>query len=237
MNFPSLISPFGMRRILHVDVVQVLREDLTLERTWVNRNVQHAWEIPWPVLIDANRITLDNFFKACRGRIESDIVYVDPYDSVTYSTCRLNLDELPLSGLITHWTGTVKLIELPPFKALKAAVATFPTSIPWQPPYIVQRGYHTVITAQPDGAEKAYEDYANADGIMRWGVGGDVLINSKADALLGCWEGNGGPWASFAFTDLFGTAWPTCHFVENEITHTLVAPGVNSIRCTVEQLK
>lgn len=238
--FPALVNPFGMRRILRVGVSVRMRGDLVLEREWRSRNVQHAWEFPWNVLIDADRATLNTFFLACRGRYLNDIAYVDPFDGVTY-TCRLDQDQLLLSEVpLSHWSGSVRLVEISSFKALKAAVATFPATVPFQA-LTHGRQYGTVIEPQEDGSELRYEDFGAALGIQRWGVGGDALTDDQAEDLLDCWEGNGGPYYEFEFTDpVTSTVYDHCHFVETECVDTLVLSNgdtmVHSIHLTVEEL-
>lgn len=236
--FPALVSPFGMRRILQVNVRQTMLGDLVVEREWRNRRIQHAWEIPWPVLISANRTILDNFFQSCRGRYLNDIAYVDPFDGLTY-TCRLDNDDLLLSGTpIPHWSGTIRLLEIASFKSLKAPVSEFPATVPFQSA-AVGRTYRTALEQQEDGSEKVYEDFGNAAGIMRWAVGSDALTDDQAEDLLNCWEGNGGPYAEFSFT-FESVEYEHCHFVESQIVDTLATHGngfIHGIHATVEELK
>jgi len=237
-----LQTPYGIKRTLRVNVAQKLRENLTLECTWVNRHVQHVFDIPWAILIDANRATLENFFVSCRGRYTNDIAYTDPWDSVGY-TCRFDMDELILQWLAHSkrlWSGSIRLIEISGFKAKKASVSDFPATIPVQT-LSHDRRFLTVISATPADLETRYEDYANAAGIRRWPVGGDVLNDAQALALLNCWEGNGGPWANFSFTESdSGTVYDS-HFAETELVHTLITSGaagrISSIHATVEELK
>jgi hypothetical protein len=64
---------------------------------------------------------------------------------------------------------------------------------------------------------------------------------AEITALLECWEGNCGPWREFSFTEPGGTIPPHCHFVETEITHTIVTRNagshIHSCRMTVEKLE
>jgi hypothetical protein len=240
--FPSLTIPFGLRRILRVNVIQKMRRNLELERIWVNRHIQHAWEYPWPVLTDANRVTLETFMATCRGKYLGNITHVDPWDAVSYTTsCRLDIDELLLTEILqSRWTGSIRILEVSGFKANKAAVATFPSTVPLQA-YARGLRYKTVVQAVPGDTETRYEEFGYSPGIRRWAVGGDVLTDAQATDLLACWEGNGGPWAAFDFTDPETSVTCIAHFVETELSHTLVclrANGqkVHSIHATVEWL-
>jgi len=238
--FPALYSPLGMQRILGVNVRQRMRLDQKMEREFRSGRVQHAWEIPWGVLTSTQRTTLDTFFQTCRGRILSDIAYVDPWDGLTY-TCRLDLDALDMTAPSpVHWTGKLRLIEIADWKSLKSAVTTFPVTVPFQIPYKMGRQYRTVIEAAEDFTELRFEDLSTT--IQRFGVGGDCLTDAQATDLLNCWEGNAGPWREFAFTEVeTSTLYSHCHFVETQLTHTLVQPTTggamfHSIRATVETL-
>jgi hypothetical protein len=238
--FPSLRIPFGLRRILRVNVIQRSRQDNQMERTWVNRHIQHAWEIPWPVLTDANRTTLEAFMATCRGKYLGDIAYVDPWDGLTY-TCRLDTDELLLSEILQgKWTGTLRLVEVASFKANKEAVDTFPATVPLQS-YARGKRYRTIVQACAGDTEKRYEELQDAGGIRRWMVGGGALTDAQATDLLDCWEGNGGPWAMFDFTDPSTSTLYQTHFLEQELSHTLVCSRANgekmhAITATVEWL-
>lgn len=233
--FPSLPNPLGFRRILSVDVRQRMRSNLTLERIWVNRHVRHAFEFPWQALTPAQRTTLAAFMVTCRGRITADIDFTDPWDSVAY-VCRLDSDELVLTAASPlHWSGSLRLIEVSGWEAIKAAVTAFPATVPFQS-FASTHRYRTVIEAAEDDAEKRYEDFSA--GIMRWTAGGSALTNAQADALIDAWEGNGGPWRAFSLTDpITSTAYPTCHFADIQIAHTMLMPGVNSVTAVVEELK
>lgn len=239
--FPVIGLPYGFRRILSVNVRQRMRADLKLERELVAGHVQHTFEIPWLYLSAGDRTTLAAWFVSCRGRITADIEFTDPYDSVVY-TCRLDADQLDIMAptpVPWHWTATIRLIECGDWKALKAAVDTFPPSVPAQPPYRTSRLYRTVIETAPDGTEKRFEDMASS--VQRWSAGGDVLTSAQVGALLDCWEGNLGPWSAFAFTDAEAGAHASCHFADPTITHTIMtrnaAGYVHSLRVTVEELK
>lgn len=240
--FPSLTKPYGMRRVLRVDVRQVMREDLKIERVLRNGHVQHAFEIPWRTLSKAERTTLDDFFKSCRGRYLNDIAFTDPWDSVSY-TCRLDADELGLEeGEPTRWGSSIRLVEVASFKALKTPVTTFPalsTGAVVQLPYRMQRRFRTLIEAQQDDSEKRYEDFADASGLQRWAVGGDNLSDSEAAALLDAWEGNQGPYRAFtSFTEPeTNTLYTSSHFVETQAEHALLQNNSNQVRLTLEELK
>jgi hypothetical protein len=239
--FPSLSLPFGLVRILRVNVVVKYRNDLVCERHWVNKQVQHIYEIPFAALTDANRLTLEAFFATCRGKYLGDIAFVDPWDGLTY-TCRLDNDELVMQGGNPIYSGAIRLVEVASFKAVKAAVTTFPITVPFQLPYSKGNKYATVITATPSDAERRYEDLADASGIQYWGVGGDNLTNAQATDLLACWEGNGGPWGEFAFTEPADSGVYNAHFVESQLNHVLVCirsdtEKLHSIKTFVEELK
>lgn len=239
--FPSLSLPFGLNRILRVSVVQKYRNDLVCERHWVNRHVQHIYEIPWTVLTDTNRVILEAFFAACRGKYLGDIAFIDPWDGLTY-TCRLDNDELLVQGGNPIYSGAIRLVEVANFKAVKAAVTTFPTTVPFQLPYSKGNKYATVITTVPNDTEMRYEDLADASGIQCWGVGGDNLTDAQATDLLACWEGNGGPWGEFAFAEPADSGIFNAHFAEAQLNHVLVCirsdtEMLHSIRTMVEELK
>jgi len=240
--FPSLSVPFGLRRVLSVDVTQRLRGDGTCERVWRNGHVRHAFEIPWSLLSAANRTTLDTFFQAIRGRYLGDISYTDPWDSVVY-TCRLDSDAIELAEASQgRWGATIRLVEVADFPANKTPVVTFPalaSGAVVQFPYRMARQYRTVVEAQEDDSEKRWEDLAIASGIQRWAVGGDLLTDAEATTLLNCWEGNGGPWAEMtSFTEPeTATLYTSTHFVETECVHELVDYNRNAVRLTVEELK
>lgn len=239
--FVALPVPYGLRRILTVDVQTTRRLDLKLERRFVSRRVQHAFEIPWELLSAANRTTLDTFLKAVRGRYLGDIAFVDPWDSVTY-TCRLDSDEHELvEASQGRWGASIRLVEVADFKALKTAVNTFPamsSGAVTQFAYRMGRKYRTEIVAQEDFSERRYEDFADVSGVQRWSVGGDVISNADAAALLNAWEGNGGPWHSFSFTEPeTTTVYATSHFLDSVCTHTLNEYNSNSCRLVVEELR
>lgn len=235
-TFPDIALPWNMRRILRVDLDCQLRADLKIERIFSSGHIQHVYEIPWTVIKESDREILEDFFVSCRGRYLNDIAFVDPWDSVSY-TCRLDEDMLSLDSPLKYWTGSIRLVEISSWKALKSPVEEFPAIVPFQPLMNRQRSYRTVIEAAADGSEKRYEDFANADGIQRWSVGGDALVDAQVQALLDCWEGNCGPYREFDFTDPVSEDEYTAHFAENSITHTLICPGVHSIRSVIEELK
>jgi hypothetical protein len=215
--------------------------DLKVERIFRNRHVQHAFEIPWNTLTSAQRLVVDDFFVSVRGRILGDIDFQDPWDNVHY-TCRMELDEQSLEEPVNkRWSATIRLIEVSAFKALKPAVPAFPTFTSGavvQLPYRMSRQYRTVVERQQDDSEKRFEDYAVASGIQRWAVGGDVLDDTNAAALLNAWEGNAGPYRSMSFTEPErGIAYPTVHFLETELIHEMTQPCSNSVRLTLEELK
>lgn len=237
--FPALCVQFGYRRILRVDVTQRLRGDATLERVWKNGHVQHIFEVPWDLLTAAERTTVDSFFQAVRGRILGDIVFVDPWDAVSY-TCRFDQDSLDLiEEGHGRWGATIRLIEVADFKTNKSPVVTFPalaSGAVVQLPYRMSRRFQTVVEGQEDDSEKRWEEFPST-GIQRWAVGGDRISDAEATALLNCFEGNGGPWAPMAFTEpQTGGVFSETHFVETLAEHELVAFGVNRVRLTVEQL-
>lgn len=239
--FPSLSLPFGLIRTLRVNVVQRYREDLVCERQWLNRHIQHIYDIPWMALTDANRLTLEAFFASCRGKYLGDIAFIDPWDGLTY-TCRLDNDELVVSGGSPLFEGKIRLVEVSDFKAIKSAVTTFPDTVPFQLPYNRANKYVTVVTTALNDSEKRYEDFADANGIQFWGVGGDALTDAQATDLLDCWEGNGGPWAEFTFNEPADSMAFNAHFADSELVHTLVAVRsdtemLHSIRTIVEELK
>lgn len=240
--FPStLIKPYGMTRRLRVIVNQMLCEDLTIERVLKYAQVFHMWELSWTTLTRTNRTTLDDFLKAVRGQYVGDITFTDPWDSVAY-VCRLGADSLPLQeAAYSRWAAKMMLIEVPGTYTPKAAVTAFPTlstGAVVELPYTMDRRYHTVIKATLDGREKRYDDFADANGLRVWSVGGDVLSDAEALALLNCWEGNYGPYRPMTFTEPeIGTNIAAAHFVETEITHTLVEYNANALRMTVEELR
>jgi hypothetical protein len=210
-----------------------------MERVFLTGHIRHIFELPLVGLSAADRTTLEAFFATCRGRIQDDIAFVDLWDNLTY-TCRLDLDELALQETARLWSSNLRLIEVSGFKILKTPVATFPASIPFQG-YRMGRKYSTVIQNAQDDAEIRYEDYSSS--IQKFGVGGDVLDDTQATDLLDCWEGVGGPYKAINFTDPQTlTYYPTVHFVETDLVHTLVtlnAAGgfISSIRATLEELK
>lgn len=237
--FPALNNPAGMTRTLRVAVVQRMCSDLVMERLWINRHVQHIYDLPWPVLTGADRILLEGFFTDCRGRYLT-FQFTDPWDGLTY-TCRLANDELVLQGGLPHYSGAIRLVEVSGFKAKKAAVETFPATVPFQA-YSRGRRYATVIGAAPNDMEIRAEDFLDADGIQRWGVGGDALTDAQALDLLNIWEGQGGSWGAFSFTDPIGEVGYSAHFAETELQHTLVCTRgslgfLHSIHATVEELR
>jgi len=237
--FPDIGLPLGFSRTLRVNVTQHLRSDLYCERTWINGHIQHIFDIPWNVLTGAQKILLENFFKSCRGKYLGNIAFVDPYDGVTY-TCRLDNDDLVLSGWPVY-SGAIRLVEVTGFKVLKPPVDVFPLSIPFQLPYSQGRRYETIIGAVPSDYEKRYEEMANAYGLQKWGVGGDALTDDQVEDLLSCWEGNGGPYRGFSFMDPLTEEYFSAHFLEPQITHTIVdlisdTAKVHSIRTTIEEL-
>jgi hypothetical protein len=239
--FPAIEIVYGMRRHLRVNVLQKRRVDLKLERIFVNRHVQHIFEIPWAILSAAERTTLDSFFQSVRGQSLGDIAFTDPWDNVTY-TCRMDSDEMSFDESSNgRWNSTIRLIEVAAFKALKTAVPVFPVFTSGalvQFPYRMNRFYRTVIQVQQDDSEKRFEDFAVASGIQRWAVGGDALDNADATLLLNAWEGNCGPYRAMSFTEPETTAiYPTVHFTETECVHELVGPCQNAVRLTLEELK
>lgn len=232
-NFPALPNPYGLRRVSRVDVSQNLLGNLTIQRIWWNRVVQHAWQFPWPALTDTQRIALEAFFATCRGRILGDIAYTCPFDSVEY-TCRLDVDENIINNSpMPIYSGSLNLVECTAFKALKAPVNAFP-AVPFQA-YSRANKYNTVVEAQQNSTELRYEDW-NAP-IKRWTVGGKALTLAQATTLLDAWEGNGGPFHQFTFTDPLGSTAYDAHFVETEAVITFVTYGVFSLLLTVEELK
>ena len=247
-SFPSLTISQGFRRILRVEASVKYREDLGCERVWVNRHIQHAFEIPWNALLRSERTTEDAFMQAVRGRYLGDIAFTDTWDS-RYSfpayTCRLDLDNLDMQEQDpTRWSGTLRLLEVANFKSLKSLVTAFPvlsTGAVVQLPYQMSRRYNTVIGRTPNDTEKRYENFvdcADALGLQRWAVGGDVLSDTEAADLLDCWESNGGPYGSISFTEPeTGTAFAGVHFVDPQITHTVNAYNSNAVRMTLEELK
>lgn len=128
--YPPLHIPWGFRRILRVSVLQHMRGNLSLERIWVNRHVQHAYDIHYPALLDADRTTLEAFFVTCRGKYLGDISFPDPWDGLNY-TCRLDNDELLITIVLpSYWSTSVKLLEVSGFKAVKSPITSFPVGIP-----------------------------------------------------------------------------------------------------------
>jgi hypothetical protein len=239
--FPAIELVYGMRRILRVNVLQKRRVDLKIERIFVNRHVQHIFEIPWAMLSKAERTTLDSFFQSVRGRSLGDIDFIDPWDSVHY-TCRMDSDEISFEEPSNaRWNSTIRLIEVAAFKALKPAVPAFPTYTSGAVvlfPYRMNRFYRTEIGIQQDDTEKRFEDFAVASGIQRWAVGGDALDNTDAANLLNAWEGNAGPYRSMTFTEPeTNTAYASVHFTETECVHELPGPCQNAVRLTLEELK
>lgn len=235
--YPGTIPqrPLGIRRILKADVRQRLRGDMKIERTFVSGHIQHSYDIQFPALTKAQRTALDGFVVTCKGRYDNTIAFPDPWDAETV-TCRLDQDTVEMVEVVPNicWSSNLTLIEVSGWQALKAAVAAFPVSVPYQ-----QLGlglhYRTQIESTDENAEKRYEDYPSS--IRQWMVGGDALTDDQADDLLDCFEGNGGPWMEFTFTDPeTSTAYAHCHFVETECTHTMLQPNVNSIRLTIEQV-
>lgn len=229
-----------MRRILRVGAVTRLRSDLTTQRIWLNRHIQHAFDIPWQALTPANRTTLDAFFQTCRGRYASDITFVDPWDSVSY-TCRLDSDELAMEEVNSgNWNASIRLVEVSGFKALKDPVATFPelsSGAVVELPYRMTRRFGTILQGQPDDAEKRYESFNDAAGLQHWAVGGQALSDEEAADLLDCWEGNGGPYLDFSFTEPETNTEYTAHFMESQIEHVLIEYNCNQVRTTVEELR
>lgn len=233
-SFPVIGVPLGYRRILRVDVEQNLLTNLTLERMWINRHVQHIFEIPWGTLTNTQRATLVTFFNTCRGRIQSDISFTDPFDSESY-TCRLDNDILELAAVdVVVWSAPIRLVEVSGWKALKAAVDPFPAAVPFQG-YGYGIRYDTVIAGQADNHEHRYENYSSS--IQRWRAGGGALTTSQAEDLCDAWEGNGGPYRQFSFTDPHNSATFDAHFADTQLTCSSVALDVWSCITTVEELK
>ena len=238
--WPALNNPEGMTRTLRVSVVQRMCSDMVTERIWINRHVQHIYDIPWPVLTDAHRILLETYYAGRRGMYAGDIAFVDPWDGLTY-TCRFDQDELALQSSLPHFSGAIRLVEVSGFKAKKPAVASFPATVPFQA-YSRSRRYSTVIGVAPNDFENRREDFGDVYGIQKWGVGGDALTDAQALDLLNCWEGNGGPWGEFGFMDPITSSVFGAHFVEPQIEHTLICSRgslgfLHSIRATVEELR
>jgi hypothetical protein len=229
-----------MRRILRVGTITRLRSDLTTQRVWLNRHIQHAFDIPWQALTPANRTALDAFFQSCRGRYASDISFTDPWDSVAY-TCRLDSDELALEEAEAgKWNASIRLVEVSGFKTLKSPVATFPalsSGAVVELPYRMSRRYGTILQSQLDDAEKRYEGFNDAAGLQRWAVGGQALSDDEAEDLLDCWEGNGGPYLDFSFTEPETNTGYTVHFMESQIEHCLIEYNCNQVRTMVEELR
>lgn len=234
-SFPALPNPLGLRRILRAGVTMLMRGDLKVERQFRSRRIQHAWEFQWSALTSAQRDTLEAFMVTARGRILSDIDYVDPHDGLTYR-CRLDIDDMEVLEQLPHFSSTLRLVEIGNWKAIKSAVPTFPATVPFQPATLHGRRYRTIIEQQEDFGEERYEDWST--NVRRWSVGGDALTTAQVNALLDCWEGNCGPWRPFSFTEPFASAaFANCIFVETEAVHTMVVPGVHSLRLTVSELK
>ena len=237
ISFPaSLPVPLKLKRTLRAGVTQRIRGDGTIERTFVSGHIQHAFDLPFPALRASQSVTLSSFFNTCQGRYANNISYLDPFPlEQALLTCRLDQDELEMTEIAPNlvWSSSLKLLEIANWQAIKAAVPVFPaTTVPIQ-----QLGegfnYRTEIQATDDFAEHVYQDYGP---INRWSVGGDALTNAQALLLLLAWEGNCGPWMEMQLTDpVTAVVYNHVHFVETELIHTMIAPGVNSIRLQVEQ--
>lgn len=233
--FVALNNPIGFTRTLKVDVEQTMRVDMVTERIWRNRHIQHIFDFSWPAMTEDNHKLLRTFFETCRGRIQADIAFIDPFDAVDY-VCRLDADTMEwVQPDNSYWTGNLRLVEVSTWRGLKAAVDPFPASLPYQRFQYGER-YSTLIQAQEDNSEKRYENYSS--GILRWKVGGQALTTAQATTLCEAWEGNAGPWRMFHFTDLMYPA-VTYHsrFAENTISATCIAPGIWSCETTVEESK
>ena len=238
-SFP-LWPVYPMTRRLRVDVISRRRMDLKLERIFRNRHVVHVFEISWSTLSPEQRLVLDDFFRSVRGRSLGNIDFTDPFDGIHY-TCRFDLDEQSLEEPISkRWSGTIRLIEVAGFKALKPAVPVFPaftSGAVTQLPYRMSRQYRTVIEQQQDNSEKRFEDFAIESGIERWTVGGEQLDDTNAASLVNSWEGNNGPYRQMSFTEPERGLVYNAHFVETELVHEMAGPCQNSCRLTLEELK
>jgi hypothetical protein len=240
MEFLSLTKPYGMTRTLRVNVAQRLLGDNTIEREWISRRVQRLYQIPWRTLTRTERTLLDSHFQSARGKLLGNIGFLDPFDDQTY-ICRLNQDSLTMSeDEATRWSSSLTLAQIDwTGKTNKPPVAAFPllsSGAATELPYHMMRWYVTVIGEQADFSEARFEELQLAGGHQRWSVGGDNLTDVEASTLLDAWEGNGGPWSSFSFTEPETSVLYTAHFTDTEVTHTLNQYNSNSVRLQIEEL-
>jgi len=235
--FPSIELPAaGYRRILTVNVQQIRRGDLGLERIFRSGHIRHSFEIAWPFLTPAEQTVIAAFFASCRGRYLRDIQFTDPFDDEVY-VCRFDQDELELTAPdALYFTGKLRLTEASNWKPLKPAVTIFPPTVPVLVPVAAARKYRTVIEPHEDEFEQVFEDYQDATGIQSWTAGGAALTEDEFLDLAAAWEGNAGPYQPMTFTDpVTGVAY-TSHFAEAQLEHA-IAFDLHSCKVKIEELK
>ena len=70
-----------------------------------------AWTLPYVNMPDADLVTLEAFFIAQMGRAGS-FSFTSPYDSVTYSNVRFDMDSLDISHQSVNQSNvTVQLVQ------------------------------------------------------------------------------------------------------------------------------
>jgi hypothetical protein len=57
-----------------------------------------GWELSFPVITDSELATLEAFFVARKGRLET-FTLTDPYDETVYTDCRFGMDALQVEHL------------------------------------------------------------------------------------------------------------------------------------------
>lgn len=70
-----------------------------------------AWKLSYPLLTDADALTLEQFFEACQGQYSS-FDFTDPFDSITHHKVRFASDNLSFKyGTLNQQAADIVLVQ------------------------------------------------------------------------------------------------------------------------------
>ena len=114
-------------------------------------------------------------------------------------------------------------------------VSTFPTSPGLQLPFVVKAKASTVKVAGVAGQEYAY--YYDSGVLYRWELSYPVLTSAEVDTLRSFFDGVGGGWDSFTFTDPdTSVAHTKCRF-DGDFELTLNSDETFSLRFNIQEFR